>query len=65
MDKKFIPRSLVPAFIEAHYGVKFVTAKTLAKLACQGGGPPITRFGTRVFHEADGVHTWVQSRLHS
>lgn len=38
------------------------SSKTLAKLACQGGGPSFIKFGLRVLYRPDDLINWAVSR---
>jgi hypothetical protein len=40
-----------------------VADKTLATLACRGGGPPYHRFGARVLYRWRDALDWARSRL--
>lgn len=37
--------------------------KTLAKLACIGGGPPFRRWGSRPVYDPDDLLAWATARL--
>lgn len=38
------------------------SSKTLAKLACQGGGPTFIKFGLRVLYRPEDLISWAVSR---
>lgn len=40
-----------------------VSARTLEKLACAGGGPPMKKWGRRVLYEPAALLAWANSRL--
>jgi hypothetical protein len=40
-----------------------VSARTLEKLACAGGGPPIKKWGRRVLYEPAALLAWATARL--
>lgn len=50
-------------YLLARYGrAGAVSAKTLAKLACIGGGPAFRRIGRRVAYMPSDLDAWVASR---
>jgi hypothetical protein len=40
-----------------------ISPKTLATMACRGGGPPFHRFGPRVLYQWGSSITWAKERL--
>lgn len=40
-----------------------ITAKTLQKLACVGGGPIYRKFGNRALYTPEDLLAWAESRL--
>lgn len=42
-----------------------IKSKTLATLACRGGGPPFHHFGARVLYRWDEALAWANARLSS
>lgn len=60
---------MTPRFLTRHEAAQYLTgegfpcaSKTLAKLACQGGGPPFIKFGLRVLYRPDDLISWAVSR---
>jgi hypothetical protein len=59
-----------PAFLVRKAAAQYITEnyfpcspKTLAKLACIGGGPEFRRAGRIPIHEPHKLDSWVQSRI--
>jgi len=60
--KKFRPRKAAAARIFERWGYK-ISGQTLAKLACNGGGPPYRKIGSQTVYADDECDAWVQRRL--
>lgn len=61
MSEKFLDRIAAAAFLTEQ---GFRTApRTLAKLACIGGGPVFHRFGRAAVYQPTDLLAWAESRL--
>ncbi len=60
--KIFLRRREAGAYLKEKYG--FCSARSLAKLACVGGGPEIIYFGTIPTYTAEGLDAWALSKMH-
>jgi hypothetical protein len=48
-------------YLKSTYG--FGSERSLAKLACVGGGPPFCKVGPMVLYEPHELDTWAQSKI--
>ena len=61
MDQiEYLRRDCAAAYLQKRYGA--YTAKTLAKLACKGGGPVFRKMGPYPVYTASDLDQWAQSR---
>lgn len=58
---KYLRRREAAKFLQDKYGVG--SEKTLAKLACVGGGPDFHKVGRVVLYTTGALDHWVRSRL--
>ena len=63
---------MTPRFLTRHEAAQYLTgegfpcaSKTLAKLACQGGGPQFIKFGLRVLYRHEDLIGWAVARSRS
>ena len=60
---QYLSRSEVTEYIDENYGkAASISARTLAKFACHGGGPTYIKFGHRVAYRPSDIDEWVMSR---
>ena len=59
--KKYLRRENAGEHLEEKYGV--YNAKTLAKLACVGGGPPFVKLGKYPLYVPEDLDAWAESRM--
>jgi hypothetical protein len=57
----YLRRTAAAAYLMGRYGA--YTAKTLAKLATVGGGPPYRKFGPYPLYAQDDLDAWASSRM--
>src|SRR5580704_10134473 len=58
-----LTRRQVTGYIRAKFGEPAtVTYRTLAKLACIGGGPEMVKYGRKVGYLPSMIDRWVESR---
>ena len=58
-----LSRQQVPGYIRDKFGgPATVTDRTLAKLACVGGGPEMVKYGRKVGYLPSAIDRWVRSR---
>ncbi len=50
------------AYLREHHGIN-LAASTLAKMRCQGGGPPFQKFGRAVLYLRAEIDKWVSDGL--
>ena len=62
MQPPFLRRHEAARYLKSRFG--FGTSRTLAKLACVGGGPPFRKVGSRiVLYEPAALDAWALSRI--
>jgi hypothetical protein len=61
MPKQFFRRNEAAAYIKERYG--FGSFRTLAKLACLGGGPRFRKAGRIVLYLPDDLDAWAQAQI--
>jgi hypothetical protein len=61
IEPKYLRRREAAEYIRKRYG--FCTAKTLAKLAVIGGGPPMAKAGSIAIYPLDGLDLWAESKV--
>ena len=59
--QKFFRRKDAGAYLRATFG--FGSEKTLAKLACIGGGPEYRKVGPMVIYEKDTLDAWALNQI--
>jgi hypothetical protein len=57
----FLRRKQAGEYLKTKYG--FGSEKTLAKLACVGGGPQFRKAGTATLYEPSALDTWALSKI--
>jgi hypothetical protein len=57
----FLCRKQAGEYLKTKYG--FGSEKTLAKLACVGGGPQFRKAGTATLYEPSALDTWALSKI--
>jgi len=58
----FLRRNEAAAYLRSRYG--FGTSRSLAKLACVGGGPEYHKAGTKmVLYEPSKLDEWARNRI--
>ena len=57
----FLRRKQAGEYLKTKYG--FGSEKTLAKLACVGGGPQFRKAGTAALYEPSALDTWALSKI--
>ncbi len=62
ISKPRLRRAEVPAYLAEKFGVT-VAVRTLAKIACIGGGPRITYFGRTPLYAVSDLDEWALERL--
>lgn len=60
-SQKFFRRKDAGAYLRATFG--FGSEKTLAKLACMGGGPEYRKVGPMVIYEKDTLEAWALKQI--
>lgn len=60
-NPSFLRRDQAAAYLRSRYGHGSV--KTLAKLACLGGGPEFRKAGSMVLYEPEKLDEWALSRI--
>jgi hypothetical protein len=58
---QYIRRKAAGEFLKAKFG--FGSEKTLAKLACVGGGPPFHKAGPAALYDPVELDTWALSKI--
>jgi hypothetical protein len=58
---QYLRRKAAADYLKAKYG--FGSEKTLAKLACIGGGPEFRKAGPAAIYEPQKLDEWAQSRI--
>ncbi|MGJ0533095.1 MAG: hypothetical protein ACR65W_07510 [Methylocystis sp.] len=61
--RKFLRRADAGDYIKEKYG--FCSGKTLAKLACEGGGPNYFRAGNVALYTREELDKWVLAKIGS
>lgn len=61
MTSQFLRRKDAGAYLKAKYG--FGSEKTLAKLACIGGGPEFRKAGTAALYEPAKLDAWALTKI--
>ena len=59
--QKFFRRKDAGAYLRATFG--FGSEKSLAKLACVGGGPEYRKVGPMVLYEKDTLEAWALKQI--
>jgi hypothetical protein len=59
---RYLRRVEAAAYIQEKSGSRS-SPKTLAKLACVGGGPPFRKFGRIPVYDPSDLDDWIASRL--
>lgn len=57
----FLRRDAAAKYLKEKYG--FGSARTLAKLACIGGGPVFRKAGSIVLYEPEKLDEWARSQI--
>ena len=57
-DDRLIPAAELPRFIG-------LAAQTLARLRCEGNGPPFVKIGRLIYYRASDVRDWLAQRRYS
>jgi hypothetical protein len=60
-ERKFLRRREAAAYLRGRYGIG--SEKTLAKLACVGGGPEFHKAGVAALYEAAALDTWALAKI--
>ena len=60
-EPKFLRRKEAGAYLKRNYG--FGSEKTLAKLACLGGGPEFRKAANAALYEPAKLDEWAQSKI--
>ena len=60
-SQKFFRRKDAGAYLKGTFG--FCSEKTLAKLACMGGGPDYRKVGPIVIYEKDTLDAWALEQI--
>ncbi len=60
-QKKFLRRKDAAAYLKERYG--FCSFRTLAKLACFGGGPIFRKAGKIVLYEPADLDAWALAQM--
>jgi len=60
-NASFLRRNEAAAYLRSRYGHGSV--KTLAKLACLGGGPEFRKAGCMVLYEPEKLDEWALARI--
>lgn len=58
---RYLRRNAAGEYLKTKFG--FGSAKTLAKLACVGGGPVFRKAGTAALYEAADLDTWALAQI--
>jgi hypothetical protein len=61
MHPQFLRRKQAGEYLKKTYG--FGSERTLAKLACIGGGPEFRKAGAAVLYEIPVLDNWAQSKI--
>lgn len=61
MNKLFLRRRDAGNYLKEKYG--FSGEKSLAKLACTGGGPSFRKCGVTVLYETDELDRWALAKI--
>jgi hypothetical protein len=61
MHPQFLRRKQAGKYLKETYG--FGSERTLAKLACTGGGPEFRKAGPAVLYEIPVLDNWAQSKI--
>jgi hypothetical protein len=60
-NPQFLRRRAAAEYLKSRYG--FCSERTLAKLACLGGGPQFRRAGSIVLYEPDALDRWALAKI--
>ena len=60
-NPQFLRRKAAGEYIKSKFG--FGSEKTLAKLACVGGGPEFRKVGSAVVYEPQALDDWALARI--
>jgi hypothetical protein len=60
-DRHFLRRKAAGLYLKEKYG--FGSERTLAKLACLGGGPPFHKAGSIVLYEPEKLDEWARAQI--
>ncbi|RTL81891.1 MAG: hypothetical protein EKK29_17215 [Hyphomicrobiales bacterium] len=60
-DAQFLRRKAAGEYLKSKYG--FGSEKTLAKLACLGGGPEFRKAGTAALYEPAKLDEWAIAKI--
>jgi hypothetical protein len=60
-NPQFLRRKAAGDYLKSKYG--FGSEKTLAKLACLGGGPEFRKAGTAALYEPSKLDEWALARI--
>src|SRR5215204_6057797 len=64
VGNRLLARTEVPDYLQDKFGsAARLSAPYLAKLACEGGGPPMVKIGRRVAYTERALVDWVKSRM--
>ena len=58
---KYLRREAAAEYLKSRFG--FCTAKSLAKLASTGGGPPMVKAGNIALYPIDGLAPWAEGKI--
>lgn len=61
MTSQFLRRKQAGEYLKGRYG--FGSEKTLAKLACVGGGPEFRKAGTAALYEPTKLDEWALAKI--
>lgn len=62
-NKKYLRRKEAAQYLKLKYGVG--SAKTLASLASEGGGPDSSYYGSRIpLYTIEALDDWMESKIH-
>lgn len=60
-SNRYLRRNEAAIYLRSHYG--YGSVKTLAKLACLGGGPVFRKAGKIVLYRTEELDCWAASRI--
>lgn len=60
-DKEYMRRTEAGQYLQDRYGA--YSAKTLAKLACVGGGPRFVKMGAYPLYRPEWLDEWARGRM--